>query len=103
MERHNQIIPVEFLLDDGDRTEALSDLSPEALLRAADVIYAIDAETERGILLFGRQKLNRIADSDIPEGARVLRVGVRRESDHFGNLLRLIQLTKGYHDYAETA
>ena len=73
------------------------------LINHADVIYAVEPEGKRDILLFGREKLDRIAQSDVPEGARVLRIALGSDRRKLPNLLALVRETKGFHDYAETA
>ena len=73
------------------------------LINHADVIYAVEPESKHDILLFGKEKLERIAQSDVPEGARVLRIALGTDQRKLTRLLALVREAKGSHDYAETA
>ena len=77
--------------------------SPHTLLDRAEVIYAVDARSQQDILVYGREKLRQIADSDVPEGAQVVRVGIGAEPQKLARLLAIIQQAKGSHDYRESA
>jgi hypothetical protein len=73
------------------------------LINHADVIYAVESESKHDILLFGKEKLESIARSDVPEGARVLRIALGSDQRKLPHLLALVREAKGSHDYAETA
>ncbi len=67
------------------------------------MIYAVEPESKHDILLFGKEKLESIARSDVPEGARVLRIALGTDQRKLTRLLALVREAKGSHDYAETA
>lgn len=87
----------------GAETPGPSPRHLEQLLAEADVVFAVDSDTQSNILVFGREKLRQIAASDVPEGARVLRVKVGRGEHRLERLLALVERSKGYHDYHESA
>jgi hypothetical protein len=102
MNRRLPIIPFDSLLAETTDTKPRT-ASNRTLLNNADVIYAVEAERGRDILIFGREKLQRIAASDVPEGARVLRVGLTSDNCQLDTLLDLVRQAKGFHDYAGPA
>ena len=90
------VVPLDILLADSKRSPAAHD---RALLNNADVIYAVQTDRGHEVLVYGREKLQRIAASEIPEGARVLRVGLSDGARQLESLLALVHETKGSHDY----
>jgi hypothetical protein len=103
MERRINEIPFEALITtENDLVNGLV-ADPGHLLNSADVVYAVDGRDDRDILIYGKDKLRRIAESDVPEGARVVRVRIRSGQNELESLLELVRQTKGYHDYAESA
>lgn len=103
MERRINEIPFEALITtENDLVNGLV-ADPRQLLDSADVVYAVDGRDDRDILIYGKDKLRRIAESDVPEGARVVRVRIRTGQNELESLLELVRQTKGYHDYAESA
>ena len=96
MNRMVNIIPLEALTDNSHQVAVDS----HQLLDDADVVYAVDGQ-QRDVVVFGKDKLRRIAESEIPEGARVMRV--RLHSSELQSLLELVRQSKGHHDYAESA
>jgi hypothetical protein len=103
MERGSQVIPLESIITRESAEGAAPELRTRSILSRADVIYAVDAGQDRHILVFGKDKLARIASSDVPEGARVLRVALGPNRSRLQELLTLVREAKGHHDYAETA
>ena len=103
MERRVNVIPFDTLVanEQAPTGEMVGD--PKQLLQSADVVYAVNGRDERDILIYGREKLRRIAESDVPEGARVVRVRIRSGQKDLERLLELVRQSKGYHDYAESA
>jgi hypothetical protein len=101
MDRPVDVIPLDALTREPSHEPGAA--SPHKLLDRAEVIYAVDARSQRDILVYGREKLRRIADSDVPEGAQVIRVGIGAEPQKLTRLLALIQQAKGSHDYRESA
>lgn len=73
------------------------------LLADADVVYAVDPDNRRDILVAGREKLREIAASDVPQGARIVRVNVGSEPHRLERLLALVRQSKGFDDYNESA
>ncbi|TVS09081.1 MAG: hypothetical protein EA424_27840 [Planctomycetaceae bacterium] len=103
MERRINEIPFEALITtENDLVNGLV-ADPRQLLDSADVVYAVNGRDDRDILIYGKDKLRRIAESDVPEGARVVRVRIRTGQNELESLLELVRQTKGYHDYAESA
>ncbi len=103
MERRINEIPFEALITtENDLVNGLV-ADPRQLLDSADVVYAVDGRDDRDILIYGKDKLRRIAESDVPEGARVVRVRIRTGQNELESLLELVRQTKGHHDYAESA
>jgi hypothetical protein len=103
MYRLVNIISLEALTDDSQQDAASADVGSHRLLDNADVVYAVNGRDDRDIVVFGKEKLRRIAESEIPEGARVVRVQLRSGSSELQSLLALVQQSKGHHDYAESA
>jgi hypothetical protein len=103
MERRVNVIPFETLVADENPSTGESSGGSKQLLDSADVVYAVNGRDERDILIYGREKLRRIAESDVPEGARVVRVRIRSGPKELERLLELVRQSKGYHDYAESA
>lgn len=102
MERRGFVVSIESVLSsEVANTPAPADA--RRLLHHADVIYAVESQSRQDILLFGKEKLDRIARSDVPEGARVLRIALGSDHRKLQRLLALVHETKGSHDYAETA
>jgi hypothetical protein len=103
MERRVNVIPFDALVANENTPpgEMTSDL--KKLFGSADVVFAVNGRDERDILIYGREKLRRIAESDVPEGARVVRVRIRSGQKELERLLELVRQSKGYHDYAESA
>jgi hypothetical protein len=103
MNRQENVIALEQLTapcncpSDGTRVD------PHQLLADAEVVYAVGGPHARDILVFGKEKLRRIAQSEIPEGARVVRVRVGSGSSELERLLDLVRQRKGYHDYVPVA
>ncbi len=103
MQRRINEIPFEALITtEHDLVNGLLGETKQ-LLDSADVVYAVDGRDDRDILIYGREKLRRIAESDVPEGARVVRVRIRSGQNELESLLELVRQSKGYHDYAESA
>ncbi len=100
MKRRANLINLEALTADGQHAEQ-SD--PRNLLADAEVVYAVDGRQDREIVVFGREKLQRIAESEVPEGARVVRVQLSSGANELQSLLELVQQHKGRHEYAESA
>lgn len=73
------------------------------MLAEADVVYAVDPGNRPDILVVGREKLREIAASDMPQGARIVRVNTGGEPLRLERLLALVQQSKGFHDYNESA
>jgi hypothetical protein len=96
MNRRFSTVSFETLLADSKLAPPASD---RALLNDAEVIYAVQPGVSREVLVYGREKLQRIAASEIPEGARVLRVGLSDGGRQLESLLALVHETKGSHDY----
>lgn len=72
----------------------------EAAVRPADVVIAVHPNGAEA-LFYGRDALERISDSDIPEALHVARIPVG-ESHHASEfLLAIVQTVKGRHDYTE--
>jgi hypothetical protein len=103
MDRQRHVVPFALLTSHGIQPTVATTEHPSRLLDDADIVYAINGQDNRDILIFGREKLRRIAASDVPEGARVFRVRVCSESGELERLLELVQQRKGRHDYAESA
>jgi hypothetical protein len=103
MERRVNVIPFDALVanENAPTGEMTSDL--KKLFGSADVVFAVNGRDERDILIYGKEKLRRIAESDVPEGARVVRVRIRSGQKELERLLELVRQSKGYHDYAESA
>ena len=78
-------------------------VSAMKMLAEADVVYAVNPDNQRDILVVGREKLREIAASDVPQGARIVRVNVGSEPHRLERLLALVRQSKGYHDYTESA
>ena len=88
----------------GDATpDEAGAVSAMKMLAEADVVYAVDPGNQRDILVVGREKLREIAASDVPQGARIVRVNTGSEPHRFQRLLALVRQSKGYHDYTESA
>jgi hypothetical protein len=102
MERRGFIVSIESVLS-GAPAGTPAPVDARRLINHADVIYAVEPENKQDILLFGKDKLERIARSDVPEGARVLRIALGSDRRKLQKLLTLVRETKGSHDYAETA
>ena len=98
MKRTNSV-PIETIFNAAEQDPS----GAHPLLRRAEVIYAVGEPAEGDVLLYGKEKIRRIADSDCPEGARVLRVAVGPERQDFHRLLQLVRQAKGTIDYAEPA
>lgn len=104
MQRRINEIPFEALITtENDLVNGLLGGDTKQLLDSAEVVYAVDGRNDRDILIYGKEKLRRIAESDVPEGARVVRVRIRSGQNELESLLELVRQTKGYHDYAESA
>jgi hypothetical protein len=103
MERRVNVIPFDTLVANAKSTTVGTPSDPKQLLDNADVVYAVNGRDERDILIYGKEKLRRIAESDVPEGARVVRVRIRSGQKELEGLLELVRQSKGYHDYAESA
>ena len=103
MDRQENIIRLEQLTDASKCHADSSTVDPQRLLDDAEVVYAVSGRDHRDVLVFGKDKLRRIAESEIPEGARVIRVRVGSGPKDLERLLELVRHSKGYHDYAESA
>ena len=103
MQRRVNVIPFETLVANEEAPAGQSVGDPKKLLDGADVVYAVNGRDERDILIYGKEKLRRIAESDVPEGARVVRVRIRSGQKELERLLELVRQSKGHHDYAESA
>ncbi|MCU0874799.1 MAG: hypothetical protein MUE50_20920 [Pirellulaceae bacterium] len=102
MDRRAFVVSIESVLS-GAPAGTPAPVDARRLINHADVIYAVEPESKQDILLFGKAKLERIARSDVPEGARVLRIALGSDRRKLQRLLTLVRETKGSHDYAETA
>ena len=103
MDRHDNVIGLEQLTTPCNCQHDGSRVDPHQLLADAEVVYAVSGPSLRDILVFGKEKLRRIAQSEIPEGARVVRVRVGANSTELERLLDLVRQRKGYHDYVPVA
>jgi hypothetical protein len=103
MERRVNVIPFEALVAENHSPAGDLGSNPKQLLDHAEVVYAVNGRDDRDILIYGKEKLRRIAESDVPEGARVVRVRIRSGQKELERLLELVRESKGRHDYAESA
>jgi hypothetical protein len=103
MERRVNVIPFDSLVVGKKATETDANTDSKRLLDHAEVVYAVDGGDERDILIYGKDKLRRIAESDVPEGARVVRVRIRSGQKELERLVEMVRQSKGRHDYAESA
>jgi hypothetical protein len=101
LNRH--VIPIDVILNETPICEHTDEQTAHPLVQQADVIYAIEDSEKPAILLYGKEKLQRIAQSELPEGARILRVGLGPKRQNLDRLLQLVQQAKGSVDYAEPA
>jgi hypothetical protein len=78
-----------------------ADFHPGDLVASADVILAVDIDTNREFLVYGRELLAQIAESDTSLHAAVLRVDLDMHSktDDLERLVALVQVVKGRHEY----
>lgn len=102
MDRRGFVVSIESVLS-GAPAGTPAPVDARRLLSHADVIYGVEPDSQQDILLFGKAKLDRIARSDVPEGARVLRIALGSDRRKLQGLLTLVREAKGSHDYAETA
>jgi hypothetical protein len=103
MYRPDEILSLDVIVSGLASQAPASEDHPLRLLADADVVYAVDPETHKGLLVLGQEKLQQIADSDVPQGARVVRVAVGHEPDHLERLLAAVRQSKGVDDLTESA
>ena len=100
MKQLDNVVSLDELMQ-GDATLAPGcTANPRDLLSGADVVYAVNPTNQREILVFGRVRLQQIAESDFPAGVRILRVNVGNELEHLQCLLNLVQQSKGACDFS---
>jgi hypothetical protein len=72
---------------------------PTDLINAADVILGVSRENGHEFLMYGRELLERIANTGMEAPENVLRIEMDQESDDLEKLAALIEVLKGRHDY----
>jgi hypothetical protein len=103
MLRPDEVLSLEVLVNGLASQEQASEDHPLRLLADADVVYAVDPETRKDLVVLGQEKLQEIADSDVPQGARVVRVAIGHAPHHVQRLLDLVRQSKGVDELTESA
>lgn len=94
---NNKPIPIDALFDEGMSPNLSSD--PRKAFNDANVIIGHDWMTGNEFVVFGRQKLEKIAISGETEMCRFLRIGLDQDTDDLEKLIALVTVIKGSHDY----
>lgn len=69
------------------------------LLKQADIIRGIDVKTKNDFLVYGRETLERIVKSGVPERVRIVYVGLDQATEELEWLLAAVKVLKGHFDY----
>jgi hypothetical protein len=95
--KSNLLIPFHALFDESGTGPNLA-ADPRPLLDLVDVIIARDVMTEYDTVIFGRERLEEASDQGGPD-PDVLIVALDIETAELPQLLILIEVVKGRHDY----
>jgi hypothetical protein len=74
-------------------------------LTSADLIFGVDVMSRHEFLVYGRDALDRIARTGVEEDLRVLAIELDQDegSDELEQLIALVEVVKGKHDYRSYA
>jgi hypothetical protein len=91
-------IPIDALFA-SDGISPNPELDAAKMLSEAQVIIGRDVMTGHEFLLFGRDRLARIARTGVEQAAVVLKIELDQETDELEKLIALVEFIKGKHDY----
>jgi hypothetical protein len=74
-------------------------LTPNADLIEAEVILGVDVASQKQFVVYGRRAMRRVLMGGAGSGARVVRISLRQDSEELEQLLNLVLVYKGRHDY----
>ena len=100
MNNEPDVIPIHaFFAADGLKPNLeLADEILEAL-HEAEVIFGVDVTSQHEFLVYGRHVLQQVLESGQERDAHVLRISLDMETDELEQLIDLVRVVKGHHDY----
>ncbi|HTI50559.1 MAG TPA: hypothetical protein VL475_06400 [Planctomycetaceae bacterium] len=97
-----EAIPIDALFDlSGTGPNESAGIDVRGVLEAAEVIIGRDVMSGREFILYGREKIQRIAEGTEPAGAVTLCIALDQDpgSGDIDRLTMLVAAVKGRHDY----
>ncbi len=92
-------IPINALFDESGVRPNPSGVDYRPMLHQAEVIFGVDHMSGRQFLVYGRALLESIVESGVTRSLYTLRIGIDQETKELEQLLALMQVIKGKHDY----
>jgi hypothetical protein len=92
-------LPLEALIGEDGGPNRAAHFDPWELVDAADVIFAVDIDTEDEVPVFGRDFLESVSAGGAAVPARVLHVEIDQDTEDLERLLGIVVAVKGRHDY----
>src|SRR5262245_44069549 len=77
-----------------------ADFDPRGLLNSADIILAVDIDSEHEALVYGRDLLEQISKTGNESDAAILRIEVDMNTEDLERLVALVRVVKGRDDYS---
>lgn len=85
--------------DDSTKPNTSLDRHPSEIINEADLIFGVDVMTRNQFLLYGRNLLQQIVESEISEPCHVIAIELDQETDELEKIIALVEVIKGSCDY----
>ena len=72
------------------------------IIQNSDIIFAVDVMSDRMLLVYGRDALQRIAGGGESEILSILKIAIDEGTEELDMLLKLVETLKGRHDLDRT-
>jgi hypothetical protein len=96
--RELRYIPINALFDE-TRTKPNLAADPRRMLHKADIVFGVDIMSGREFLVYGRETLQRIVQTNTTEECTVIKIGIDQETEELELLAALMRVVKGRDDY----
>ena len=75
-----------------------ADFDLRELVKSADILYAVDVNTQQKKMIYGRKLLEKISSSGESQEAGILEIEIDQETDEYEKLCALVEVVKGSYD-----
>lgn len=95
------VIPINALFQESEQSKfgVNPEFDARQLLKDADMILGVNVMNGHEFIAYGRDVLKEIVKSREARDVKVVHIGIDQETDELEQLLALVQVVKGHHDY----